>query len=146
MKNPLNSLTGWAGQRRLGVILAGGGALLIVAGLAIFVPPLVGVLQRSHTDAQALHKWKDPGAALNKKLPTVKTINQPGVTKVATAPSCGNGSPAGSYALIDFPSLSGVEGVAGNGTWSLLLSRSAVHYLTTPAPAQPGNGIQRRSS
>ena len=141
MKNPLNSLTGWAGQRRLGVILAGGGALLIVAGLAIFVPPLVGVLQRSHTDAQALHKWKDPGAALNKKLPTVKTINQPGVTPVATAPSCGSGSPAGSYALIDFPSLSGVEGVAGNGTWSLLLSRSAVHYLTTPAPGQPGNGI-----
>src|ERR1035437_10416604 len=110
MKNPLNSLTGWAGPRRLGVILAGGGALLIVGGLPIFVPPLVGVLQRSHTDAQALHKWKDPGAALNKKLPTVKTINQPGVTPVATAPSCGSGSPARSHPLIDFPRPSGGAG------------------------------------
>jgi len=125
----------------LGAVLAGSGVLLIGAGLAIFVPPLVGVLQRSHADTQALKKWKDPGAALSTQLPKVKTIQQPGSSPVATAPSCGSGSPTSEFALVDFPSLSGIEGVAGNGNWSLLLSRSAVHYSTTPDPGQPGNGI-----
>jgi sortase A len=125
----------------LGVVLAGSGILLIVAGLAIFVPPLVGVLQRSRADTQALQKWKDPGSALSTQLPKVKTVQQPGTSPVPTAPTCGSGSPASEYALIDFPSLSGIEGVAGNGNWSLLLQRSVVHYSTTPGPGQPGNGL-----
>ncbi|HUY08693.1 MAG TPA: class E sortase [Candidatus Dormibacteraeota bacterium] len=125
----------------MGVILAGSGILLIVAGLAIFVPPLVGVLQRARTDTQALQKWKDPGSALSTQLPKVKTIQQPGTSPVPTAPNCGSGSPASEYALIDFPSLSGIEGVAGNGNWSQLLQRSVVHYSTTPGPGQPGNGL-----
>jgi len=121
--------------------MAGGGILLIGAGLAIFIPPLVGVLHRSHADTLALQKWKAPGSALSKQLPKVKTIQEPGASPVATAPSCGSGSPASEYALIDFPSLTGIEGVAGNGTWSMLLERSVVHYASTPAPGQPGNGI-----
>lgn len=141
MKNPLEGFSGWAGKRRLGGILTGAGILLILAGLAIFVPPLVGLLQRSSADTQALSKWKDPGAALTTRLPKVKTINQPGTTPVPTAPACGSGSAAASYALVAFPSLSGIEGVAGNGNWSLLYLRSVVHYQTTPAPGQPGNGI-----
>ncbi|MGC2192283.1 MAG: sortase [Candidatus Dormiibacterota bacterium] len=141
MKNPLRSLPRWTGRRRLGVVLAGSGIVLIVAGLAVFVPPLVGVLQRSHEDTLALQKWKSPGSALSKQLPKVKTVQQPGTSPVATAPSCGSGSPASEYALIDFPSLSGIEGVAGNGNWSLLLERSVVHYSTTPGPGQTGNGL-----
>jgi len=141
LKNPPRGLPGWAGKIRLSVALAASGVLLIVVGLAIFIPPLIGVLQRSHADTQALHKWGDPGAALSSKLPKVKTIQQPSASPVATAPSCGSGSPASEYALIDFPSLSGIEGVAGNGNWSLLLDRSVVHYATTPGPGQPGNGL-----
>jgi LPXTG-site transpeptidase (sortase) family protein len=125
----------------LGVVLAGSGILLIVAGLAIFVPPLVGVLQRSRADTEALQQWKAPGSALSTRLPKVKTVTEPGASPVATSPSCGSGSPASEYALIDFPSLSGIEGVAGNGNWSLLLERSVVHYATTPGPGQPGNGL-----
>ena len=125
----------------MGVVLAGSGILLIVAGLAIFVPPLVGVLQRSRADTEALQQWKAPGSALSTRLPKVKTVTEPGASPVATSPSCGSGSPASEYALIDFPSLSGIEGVAGNGNWSLLLERSVVHYATTPGPGQPGNGL-----
>ncbi|HEY6538478.1 MAG TPA: class E sortase, partial [Candidatus Dormibacteraeota bacterium] len=51
------------------------------------------------------------------------------------------GAAAASYALIDFPQLSGIEGVAGNGTWSMLLQRSVVHYAASPAPGQAGNGL-----
>jgi sortase A len=150
MNNPFKNLSDWVGQtrlpqmiprRRLGVVLAGSGIILIVAGLAIFVPPLVGVIQRGQADSKALQEWKDPGSALSKHLPTVKTIQQPGVSPVATAPTCGSGSSASAYALIDFPQLSGIEGVAGNGTWSMLLSRSVVHYSSSPGPGQSGNGL-----
>ncbi|MGH7643318.1 MAG: class E sortase [Candidatus Dormibacteria bacterium] len=141
MNNPSKNLPGWAGRRRVGVILAGGGILLIAAGLAIFLPPLVGVLQRSHNDTLALQKWKSPGSALSQQLPKDKTIPKPGTSSAPTAASCGSGSPASEYALIDFPSLTGIEGVAGNGTWSMLLSRSVVHYDSTAAPGQPGNGL-----
>ncbi|MFZ0168183.1 MAG: sortase [Candidatus Dormiibacterota bacterium] len=141
MKNPLGGLSRWAGRRRLGAILAAAGVVLIVAGLAVFVPPLVGLLQRSHADTTALNGWKDPGNVLTKQLPKVKTITEPGTSPVPTAPTCGGGTPDSSYALIDFASLSGIEGVAGNGNWSLLKVRSVVHYLTTPGPGQAGNGI-----
>ncbi|MGC1185098.1 MAG: class E sortase [Candidatus Dormiibacterota bacterium] len=139
MNNPLKSLPKWAG-RRTGLLLVSGGVLLIVGGLVIFVPPLVGVLQRSRADTKALQQWKDPGSALSTHL-KVKTIQQPGTSPVATAPTCGSGSASSSYALIDFPQLSGIEGVAGNGTWSMLLSRSVVHYSSSPAPGQTGNGL-----
>jgi LPXTG-site transpeptidase (sortase) family protein len=125
----------------VGVILAGAGVVLLLAGLGFFVPPVLGLLQRSNADHQALKGWKAPGSALTKRLPSVKTVTEPGTTPQPTAPVCGSGSAASSYALIDFPSLSGIEGVAGNGTWSLLLERSVVHYLTSPGPGQPGNGI-----
>lgn len=121
--------------------MAVSGIVLMVAGLVIFVPPVVGLLQRSHADSLALQKWKAPGSALSKQLPKVKTITQPGSSSLATAPSCGSGSPASEYALIDFPSLAGIEGVAGNGTWSMLLERSVVHYSSSPGPGQPGNGL-----
>lgn len=141
MKSPRSSLSGLVGRRRVGAVLAVSGIVLMVAGLVIFVPPVVGLLQRSHADSLALQKWKAPGSALSKQLPKVKTITQPGSSNLATAPSCGSGSPASEYALIDFPSLAGIEGVAGNGTWSMLLERSVVHYSSSPGPGQPGNGL-----
>lgn len=141
MKNPLAGISGRVGRRRLGAILTGAGILVILAGLAIFVPPLVGLLQRSNADSQALRQWKDPGAALTTRLPKVKTINQPGATSVPTAAACGSGSPSSSYALIDFPTLAGIEGVAGDGSWSLLYVRSVVHYQGSPGPGEPGNGL-----
>lgn len=141
MKNAWRAISDWSGRRRLGAVLAAGGILLIVGGLAVFIPPLVGVLQRSHADTQALNEWKDPGSALSQPLPRTKTVPRPGASPLVTTPGCGGGSPASSYALIDFPSLDGIEGVAGNGTWSMLLSRSVVHYATTPGPGQPGNGL-----
>jgi LPXTG-site transpeptidase (sortase) family protein len=138
MKIPLN---GPARRRRLGAVLAGAGIIVIAAGLALFIPPLVRVIQRANADQQALQKWKAPGASLSKRLPSVKAVTEPGTSPAPTAAVCGSGSAASSYALIDFPSLSGIEGVAGNGGWSLLYARSVVHYSSSPAPGQPGNGI-----
>ncbi len=117
------------------------GALLVGLGLAILVPPVVGLIQRSQADQQALSRWNDPGSALAKHLPSVKTTTLPGGSPTATAPSCGSGSPASAYALVQFPSLSGIEGVAGNGGWGLLLQRSVVHYSASPAPGEAGNGL-----
>ena len=138
MENPLK---GPAGRRRLGAVLAGTGVLLIAVGLALLVPPLVRLGQRSNADQQALQKWKAPGSSLSKRLPSVKIVTEPGASPLPTAAVCGSGSAAASYALIDFPSLSGIEGVAGNGGWSLLYERSVGHYASSPGPGQPGNGL-----
>ncbi|MGH7640681.1 MAG: class E sortase [Candidatus Dormibacteria bacterium] len=125
----------------MATLLTAAGVLLIVAGLAVFIPPLVQLGQRANADSQALHQWKDPGSALANRLPESKTDTLPNSTPGSTSPSCGSGAPSSSYALIDFPSLSGIEGVAGNGTWSMLHVRSVVHYASSPGPGQPGNGI-----
>ena len=56
--------------------------------------------------------------------------------------SCGSSS-ATDYALVNFgaPAQYHYAAVAGNGTWTLLNSRSMVHYAGTPNPGQQGNVI-----
>ncbi|HEY6538420.1 MAG TPA: hypothetical protein VI138_05195, partial [Candidatus Dormibacteraeota bacterium] len=100
MSNPLNKRptrpSGWINRGGLGPVLAGLGVVLIAAGLAVFVPPLVGVLQRSSADTKALQEWKAPGSALSSRLPKVKTVQQPGSSPGATEPACGSGAAASS--------------------------------------------------
>ena len=57
-------------------------------------------------------------------------------------PACGTSS-ATDYALVTFgaPAQYHYAAVAGNGTWTLLNSRSMVHYAGTPNPGQQGNVI-----
>ena len=57
-------------------------------------------------------------------------------------PACGTSS-ATDYALVTFgaPAQYHYAAVAGNGTWTLLNSRSMVHYVGTPDPGQQGNVI-----
>ncbi len=122
------------GRRRVGLVLAAVGAALVIAGLAVFIPPLLGVLKRGHADQVLLHKWKDPGSALTKHI---SGSGGP----VSAGSVCGAGTANSEYALVQFPSLPGIEGVAGNGNWSMLTQRSVVHYSASPGPGQPGNAL-----
>ncbi|MGH7608543.1 MAG: class E sortase [Candidatus Dormibacteria bacterium] len=125
---------------RTGLVLTISGLALVVVGVLVILFPVLGLLQRSGADQHALREWRDPGAALTHRLPKVKIDTAlgsgPGASQV-----CGGGSSSAEYALIDFPSLSGIEGVAGDGTWALLTQRSVVHYASSPGPGQAGNGI-----
>ena len=113
------------------VLLALGIAAILVGG-AIIAGPIIGVFQRGQADSTALHGWH--GGA---KVPVTGT--HPDATKTL---SCGSSSVT-DYALVTFaaPAAYHYSAVAGNGTWTLLNSRSMVHYATTPNPGQAGNVI-----
>jgi len=112
--------------------------ILVLVGLGILAPPLIGVLHRGSDDHKLLQSWLGAGGAITKVVPS-QSENPVGASSPAATAACGSGSPTSEYALVDFPSLTGIEGVAGNGNWSMLLQRSVVHYDDSPAPGQPGN-------
>ena len=120
-----------------GLLLVGLG--LIGAGIYVIALPLVGVWQRGHADDQALNEWKTGGSQA-----LVGGVSGGDSHDVAAPATCSAATiPADDYALVSFPSLAryGYAGVAGNGTWDELKSRSMVHYQGTPAPGQTGNVI-----
>jgi LPXTG-site transpeptidase (sortase) family protein len=134
----MGSLRRWAPSHRVGGALAAAGVILVLAGIGILAPPLIGVLQRGNNDHKLLQSWLGANGAITKVVPS-QTENPVGASSPAAAVACGSGSPSSEYALVDFPSLSGIGGVAGNGTWSMLTQRSVVHYENSPAPGQLGN-------
>lgn len=131
-------LAGWGRRRKIGTGLAGVGVVLILAGVGILAPPLLGVLHRSSNDHHLLQSWLGPNGALTQVIPS-QSENPAGSSAPATAAACGSGAPSSEFALLDFPSLPGIAGVAGNGNWSMLTQRSVVHYADSPGPGQPGN-------
>ncbi len=129
---------GWGRRRRIGNILAITGAVLVLAGIGVLLPPVLGVLHRGGNDKQLLQKWLGPKSAITKVIPQQNEtpVNS---TTPATVPACGTGPANSEYALVAFPSLPGVEGVAGNGNWGMLTQRSVVHYSDSPGPGGVGN-------
>ncbi len=119
--------------------LTGLGLVLVVVGALVIIFPVLGVLQRSGADQRALQHWHNPGAALSHQLPKDKV--DPGTGGGTPAPLCASGSSDSEYALLAFPSLPGVEGVAASGGWGLLTERSVVHYGSSPAAGAQGNSI-----
>lgn len=114
---------------RLWTVLLAVGIASIIAGGALIAGPVIGVFQRGAADSSSLKGWKaSPQPAVNPDAP--KTL------------SCGSSS-ATDYALVTFgaPTQYHYAAVAGNGTWTLLNSRSMVHYAGTPNPGQQGNVI-----
>jgi sortase A len=113
------------------------GLVLIAAGVWVIVAPLVGVWQRSRVDQSALSQWHNGGAqAITGGVAGPDASDHPS--------NCGTQQPAAdAYALMTFPSLPqyNYSGVAGDGTWDLLHSRSVVHWHGSADPGQLGNVI-----
>jgi LPXTG-site transpeptidase (sortase) family protein len=118
---------------RLWMVLLAVGIAAILAGGALIAGPIIGVFQRGAVDQTALKHWNGG---------TTKPAVVPPVASKSPAPDCGTSS-ATDYALVDFgaPAQYHYAAVAGNGTWTLLNSRSMVHYSGTPNPGQAGNVI-----
>lgn len=116
-------------MRLLGVLIGLG---LVAGGLVMIVPPLWTLWQRHQVDDNALNQWNKGGS---------QALVGGGAANYAG--QCGSGDPAVNYARVSFPSLAeyGYAGVAGDGTWDLLLKRSMVHYAGTAAPGAQGNDI-----
>ena len=110
------------------------GALAVLTGIGLIVGPLIAVMIRGNTDQTALQGWNNGGS--NALRGSVGSAANAGHT------ACGSSSPS-DYALLRFdaPASQHYAGVAGDGTWDLLNSRSMVHYSGTPAPGQQGNSI-----
>jgi LPXTG-site transpeptidase (sortase) family protein len=117
---------------RLWTVLLAVGIAAIVAGGALIVGPLIGVMLRGQADSKALNNWH------GRTQPAVTGAN-PDATKSL---SCGSSSTT-DYALVSFgaPAQYHYAAVAGNGNWTLLNSRSMVHYAGTANPGQQGNVI-----
>jgi len=115
--------------RLLGVLVGLG---LVGGGLALIVPPLWTLYQHKKVDDNALSQWNQGGS---------QALVGGGATNYTG--QCGTGDPAANYARVSFPSLPqyGYAGVAGDGTWDELKTRSMVHYKGTAAPGQKGNDI-----
>jgi LPXTG-site transpeptidase (sortase) family protein len=115
------------------------GVLLIVGGLALAGRPLLAMLERGNADQTALAQWRQSGShALVGSAPVAAAA--PAVPRTG---ACGGASAADAYALVTFPSLAayGYSGVAGDGSWDLLLRRSMVHFHGSAAPGATGNDI-----
>ncbi len=129
----------WGGRRnRLATFVTAAGVVLVLAGIGVLVPPLLGVWQRGNHDHQLLQKWLGNQGAITKVLPS-EVVAPAGSSSPPAAAACGSGSPSSEYLLVAFPTLPGIEGVAGNGSWALLTQRSVVHYSSSPGPGQEGN-------
>lgn len=120
------------------------GIALIAVGVGIMGPPLIDRVvslfqtqQRGNTDSAALAAWNEGGSNALK-----------GAASDAADPASATcGAKAGSatdfFALVQFTGVPGYnyEGVAGDGNWDMLHTRSMVHYTGTPSPGQKGNVI-----
>lgn len=113
---------------RLRLLMLVSGTACIIAGAALMAGPLYSVFQRGANDQHQLTQWL-PGAP--------KSGVQAGTTL-----NCGSGT-SSDYALVRFsaPAQYGYAGVAGDGDWSLLDTRSMVHYHGSADPGQQGNVI-----
>lgn len=111
------------------------GIACIVAGAALIAGPLYSAWQRGSFDEKAVNTWQQGGSANLAGPPK-------GGASASTAVTCGASSPT-AYALVAFksPAQFGYAGVAGDGDWSMLDSRSMVHYHGAPDPGQQGNVI-----
>ncbi len=118
---------------RLRLLAALLGLALVAVGAGLLVPAVLGLGHRSLADRRALQGWLGPRGAI-----TQVVVAPPG-SGPATVPACGTGPAGADYALVQFPSLPATEGVAANGTWSLLTQRSVVHWGGSPAPGGVGN-------
>ena len=109
-----------------------GGLICIVAGVAVIVGPLLGVLHRAQADQSALNAWNDGGP----------NSIRGGVAAGPASLTCGSNSPS-DYALVKFntPAQYNYADVAGDGTWDMLQQQSMVHWHDSPAPGQQGNVI-----
>jgi len=112
------------------------GLVAVLVGVGLIVGPLLGVFGRGQADQSALQAWNNGGSKALAGPPSAGTAANAGHT------ACGSTSPT-DYALVSFsaPAQNHYTGVAGNGTWDLLSSRSMVHYQGTADPGQPGNSI-----
>ena len=117
------------------VVLAIGLAAMLV-GVGLIVGPLLGVFGRGQTDQSALQAWNNGGSRALVGPASAGNAANAGHT------ACGSTSP-NDYALVSFgaPAQNHYAGVAGNGTWDLLSSRSMVHYVGTAGPGEAGNSI-----
>lgn len=115
---------------RTAVLLLGLAAVL--AGAGVILAPVIGALIRGHGDQTALQTWNKGGSNSLRGAAAAD----------AGHTVCGSTTP-GDYALVKFsaPADDSYAGVAGDGTWDLLNSRSMVHYHGTPDPGQRGNVI-----
>jgi LPXTG-site transpeptidase (sortase) family protein len=106
-----------------------------VAGAALIAGPLYSVWQRGNFDQSSVNNWTEGGSQNLKGAPKSGS-------GAASTLTCGSSSP-GDYALVQFadPAPYGYAGVAGDGDWSLLDSRSMVHYHGSADPGQQGNMI-----
>ncbi len=111
------------------------GAGLLLAGAALLIPGLLGVVQRGGADQSALNRWIGRSGAITHVL--TPPVNR----SLAGVAACGTGSATQNYALVAFPTLPGTEGVAANGGWNLLTRRSVVHYGQSAAPGGVGNVV-----
>ena len=103
-------------HRRALSLLTGSG--LVIAGVAVVVAPLIGVVQRGRADDNALSQWRSGGSgALMGSAPDAR--DHPG--------GCGSATPTDSYALVSFPTLSryGYAGVAGDQAATCAVRASA---------------------
>ncbi|MFN2582913.1 MAG: sortase [Candidatus Dormibacteria bacterium] len=108
------------------------GGVAVLVGVGLILGPIIAVMLRGNADHSQLQNWNQQnlrGAA-------------PGNAANAGHTVCGSSSPS-DYALVKFdqPADDHYAGVAGDGTWDLLNSRSMVHYTGTPDPGQRGNSI-----
>lgn len=119
-----------------GIVLLGGGAFFIGSAVWNHYSAVSQVNGRGAADNNARNAWKNGGAnALTGAAPQ-EAAYQAGSCKPG-------GAPASQYALVEFTGLPqyNYAGVAGDGTWDMLHTRSMVHYTGTAAPGQPGNVI-----
>lgn len=110
------------------------GLAAVLAGVGVIVGPIIGALIRGHGDQTALNSWNHGGSNALKGAAAAATD--------AGHTACGSTSPS-DYALVKFSAPAGENyaGVAGDGTWDMLNTRTMVHYHGTPDPGQRGNSI-----
>jgi LPXTG-site transpeptidase (sortase) family protein len=129
------------GRRRARIAAALTGTVLVLAGLAVMLWPVAEASWRNRGAEAAVNSW--PGASASLEQPVRADPETPAPSATPTPDACTSRPPAGDYALVTFPSLEqhGYRGVAADGTWDLLSSRSWVHHRASPAPGERGNVI-----